>query len=125
MSTINFVSLGHNCHTKMFLRRMKIPIEESLPFDFVITGIKNIIQCLTDLYINKKYNTEFTQIIKLIGNDKKEILVSEKTTLHVHSFFEHDLVSMPDIFPAHVKYLTDESLKNVCRTFDLYVRHTS
>ena len=118
MSSINFVSLGNNCHPKMFLRRIKIPIEESLPFDFVITKMKNIIQCLTDLYINNKYNTEFTQIIKLLGNDKKEISVSEKTALHVHSFFEHDLVSIPDIFPAHVKHLTDESLKNVCSTFD-------
>ena len=110
-----FISLGFNCHIKMYLRNKKMMIEESLPFENHIShDINSIINTLDELYENKKYSTEFKRIA-FMNKDTFGLAVIEKNDINFcHYFKKNDVIENTElIFPMDTKYIKNEKIEEV------------
>ena len=63
-----FISLGFNCHPKMYLNTNNIGIYKLLPFDYNLTYQTKSISSILEKLQKEKIKTKFTEIL-YIQND--------------------------------------------------------
>jgi hypothetical protein len=109
---IIYIPLGSFCYPKMIIRDTNRELQKSLPFDFHssphLNGITNI---LKELYYNKTYDLEMTEIIDRHNTD--ELTIKEKNLYVVHFFKDRDLIKSIDSFPVSIDYLNENKLLEV------------
>jgi hypothetical protein len=109
---IIYIPLGSFCYPKMIIRETNRELQESLPFDFHssphLDGITNI---LKDLYYNKTYDLDMTEIIDRHNTD--ELTIKEKNLYVVHYFKDKDLINSITSFPVPINYINENKLSEV------------
>ena len=114
---IIYISLGSFCHPKILIRETNRELKESLPFDFHssphLEGITNI---LKELYYNKQYELEMTEIIDKHNNN--ELTIKEKNLYVVHYFKDSDLIKPIESYPVPINYINENKLLEVKNKFN-------
>jgi hypothetical protein len=114
---IIYIPLGSFCYPKITIRETNRELKESLPFDFHssphLDGITNI---LKELYYNKTYELEMTEIIDRHNND--ELTIREKNLYVVHFFKDIDLIKPIHSFPVPIDYLNENKINEVKEKFN-------
>jgi hypothetical protein len=114
---IIYIPLGSFCYPKIIIRETNRELKESLPFDFHSSPhLNGITDILKELYYNKKYDLDMTEIID--RHNKDELTIKEKNLYVVHFFKDNDLVKSIDTFPVPIDYLNKDKLIEVKNTFN-------
>lgn len=91
---IKYISLGSFCHPKIYIRKTKRNISESLPFDFHSTpNTYSIYSILNKLFNQKTFSHEFKEILfehEYNDTKKKELAVSDNEGIFFLHFFDLD-----------------------------------
>ena len=89
---IKYISLGSFCHPKIYIRKTKRNISESLPFDFHSTpNTYSIYSILNKLFNQKTFSHEFKEILfehEYNDTKKKELAVSDNEGIFFLHFFD-------------------------------------
>jgi hypothetical protein len=91
---IKYISLGSFCHPKIYIRKTKRNISQSLPFDFHSTpNTYSIYSILNKLFNQKTFSHEFKEILfehEYNDYNKKELAVSDNEGIFFLHFFDLD-----------------------------------
>ncbi len=115
--SITFISLGFNCHPKMYLNTNNLSIDKSLPFDYNLTYKTQCISSILEKLQKEKIKTKFTKICYI--QEKIEVAVNDENDIHyVHFFHTSDLIKNINQFPSDINGIKSEKLLEVSEKFD-------
>ena len=123
MSDLNetcFISLGFNCHPKVYIRNVNETTQESLPFDFNFSfSIDTIIYILKSLIEKKEYPMKFIEINEVIHNSEDLRVIEESGTHIVHFFNLNDLKNNDNMtYPCDIENIKPDKIIEIKDLFD-------